>query len=268
MRISRQFKLEQCLFPVIAIFLSIRAASAAPVPIDTSTLSRPVTDETKYGLGFSVSVAQRPFVGVDQQNTSLPYIKFSYKDLYIEGTNFGYKFLDSENTRFEVLATPRFYEVKPSFAENGELDGIDETSPTYLAGLSLQHTEVLTFTTQLLFDVIESDGYEFILSASKNYKISKSLFLAPAFGITYQDSKLVDHFYGVQANEVAAGRPEYQAGSSVNTNVSLTALWDATRHIQLLGQVKYEKLGDGITDSPIVDEDSIATAVLGVVYIF
>ena len=268
MRINSQFKFQLFHFPVIAILLSVRIASAAPVPIDTSTLSRPVADETKYGLGFSTSIAQRPFVGVDQQNTSLPYIKFSYKDFYVEGLNIGYKFLDLEKTRFEALATPRFYEVKPSFAENGELDGIDETTPTYLAGLSLQHTETFTFTTQLLYDVIESDGYEFILSVSNNYKISKPLILAPAIGITYQDSKLVDHFYGVQANEVAAGRPEYQAGSSINTNVSLTVLWNATRHVQLLGQVKYEKLGDGITDSPIVDEDSIATAVLGMVYIF
>ena len=265
---KRQFETRQRILWFIVIFLGAGAASAAPVPIDTSTLSRPAIDETKYGLGFSLSVAQRPFVGVDQQNTSLPYIKFSYNDFYIEGTNIGYKFMDRDKTRFELLATPRFYEVKPSFAQNGELDGIEETSPTYLAGLSFQHTEVLTFTTQLLYDALESDGYEFILSASKNFTISKPFVLAPAVGITYQDSNLVDHFYGVQANEVAEGRPEYQAGSSVNTNVSLTALWNATKHIQLLGQIKYENLGDGITDSPIVDEENITTAVLGVVYIF
>ena len=70
------------------------------------------------------------------------------------------------------------------------------------------------------------------------------------------------------ANEVAIGRPEYKADASTNTYVSLTAIWDATKHIQLLGQIKYENLGSGTTDSPIVDEDSIVTAVIGAVYLF
>ena len=254
---------------VISIFVLSLAVQAAPVPIETSALPPDATGDTKTGIGFSVSVAQRPFIGVDDQDTSLPYIKFRSGNFYIEGINVGYKFIENESTSFEVLATPRFYEVKESFADKDELDGIKETKPTYLAGVSAQyHTDFATLTLQALADVQESDGYELIASLSKAYQTTENLTLLPAIGVTYQDAELVDHFYGVQANEVAIGRPEYKADASTNTYVSLTAIWDATKHIQLLGQIKYENLGSGTTDSPIVDEDSIVTAVIGAVYLF
>ena len=86
--------------------------------------------------------------------------------------------------------------------------------------------------------------------------------------MTYQDDKLVDHYYGVQTNEVIAGRPLYVGQGSLNYNVTLNANWNVTKNIELLGQVKYEVLGDGITDSPIVDEDATYNFTVGVVYRF
>ena len=256
-------------FLSIILLVTASMAHAAPVPVDTSALDRSITGDNRFGLGATTSIAERPFVGVDNQTTSLPYIKYRYKDFYIEGTNLGFTLSKSEFTSFELLATPRFYEVKASFADNGELNGIDETKPTYLAGVSAQyHFNSVTLTMQLLADVAESDGYEFILGASQTYKPHADVTIAPGIGITYQDSELVDHFYGVQANEVATGRPLYKADSSANPYLSVTAIWQASKHIQLLGQLKYEQLDSGITDSPIVDEDSIVTSVIGAVYLF
>ena len=254
---------------IIAATTSLYSAMiiAAPVPVQTSTLDKSLSTDTEYGIGLTTSIAQRPFVGVDDQDTSLIYLRYRYKDFYIEGLDIGYQFYDKNNVSINLLATPRFYEVEAAFADKGELDGIDRTRPTYFAGISAQYqTQPALFTLQVLTDVQESDGNEIIVAASKAFKPYKSLNLSPTIGITYQDAALVDHFYGVQANEVRTGRPEYGGNASTNYHLSLTAIWDASKHIQLLGQVKYEVLGSGITDSPIVDEDSITTAVVGFVY--
>jgi len=242
---------------------------AAPVPVETSALDRSLRADTNIGLGFTTSVAQRPFIGVDNQSTSLPYVVFGYKNFYIEGLNVGYKLLDKQDMSVEFLATPRFYEVKSTFADNGELNGIGETRPTYLFGVSAQYRlKPATLTLQALADIPESEGNEIIATASKAFKLGPAFTIVPAVGVTYQDADLVDHFYGVQANEVAANRNEYSGNGSTNYHLSLTTIWDAGKHIQLLGQVKYEALGSGITDSPIVDEDSIVTAVVGAVFLF
>ncbi len=253
----------------VAFFLLSTHLLAAPAPIDTATLDQDATKEKNLGLGFTLSTAQRPFVGVDNQTTTLPYVSFNYKDFYIAGTNIGFHLLRNEKASFGLLATPRFYEVEPAFAKNGELDGIDKTNPTYLAGLTFQYrTDIAALTAQALTDLKESDGNEVVLSASKTFSLSTDFKISPSIGLTYQDAKLVDHFYGVQAHEARAGRPAYAGKSSVNYNVTLTAFWDISKHFQFLGQVKYESLGSGITDSPIVDEKNIGSATVGLVYYF
>ena len=258
------------LAPLVLTFCVIAGvAHAAPVPIETSTLdAKPKSDHT-FGIGFTSSVAQRPFTGVDDQKASLPYVSYRYKQFYIEGLNIGFNLLSTNDYKFDLLATPRFYEIDAESASNGELAGIDKTKPTYFVGVATRfRNDIALLTVQLLTDIKESDGSELVISVSKAFTPTTDLTLSPSLGLTAQDAKLVDHFYGVQANEVRAGRPAYRGQSSLNYHAAVTAAWKVTQHIQLLGQFKYEKLGDGITDSPIVANDSVRTLAIGAVYHF
>lgn len=244
-------------------------ANSAPVAIDSSAFSEKSEADKKYGVGYTSSVAQRPFVGVDDQSSSLLYLSMSYKGFYVEGVDFGYKLFNKNNYDLSFLITPRFYEVKEEFASNGELSGLDETERAFFAGISYQYrTAIVNYNLQLIKDVSESDGSEVNLSISKRFKLSDTFSITPSMGVSSQDSKLVDHFYGVQANEVVANRPLYSGKSSQNYNFLITAVWNVTPSFQLLGQIKRETLGDGITDSPVVDETSISSYVIGGVYRF
>lgn len=242
---------------------------AAPAPIITSTLDHSDKQENKFGIGFTGSVAERPFVGVDNQSASLLYLSYKNDFFYIEGLDIGFNVYKNKTSSLDILATPRFYEVKESFASNGELNGIDETKPSYFGGVSSQiRTRLFTYTFQILHDLIESDGNEFVAQGSKSFNISNDFILTPSVGFVYQDKKLVDYFYGVQTNEVIAGRPQYTGKGSLNYNITLNANWSATKHIDILGQVKYEKLGNGIIDSPITNKDTVLFLTLGAVYRF
>lgn len=247
----------------------VKVAIAAPAPIVTSTQQRTSSDAQTFGIGFTSSVAERPFVGVDDQNASLLYLSYRYKKFYIEGLDIGFNLYSDKDSAVDILATPRFYEVEPSFASNGELNGIDKTKPSYFAGVSAQlKYEHAVYTFQLLSDLVESDGNELVAQVSKSFKLNKELSLTPSAGMVYQDDKLVDYYYGVQANEVAAGRPLYAGKGTINYNITLNANWNLSQKLDLLGQVKYERLGDGISDSPIVDNDSTVHYTLGLVYRF
>ena len=242
---------------------------AAPAPIITSTQDRSGNQDHSFGIGLTTSVAQRPFVGVDDQNASLLYLSYRYKDFYVEGLDIGLNLINNENYSLDILGTPRFYEVEPAFADNGELNNIDITKPSYFAGFSSQiKSKYATYTFQILQDLIESDGNELVAQVSKNYELNSEWSLTPSFGLVYQSNKLVDYYYGVQSNEVVVGRPLYEGKSALNYNLTLNALWKVTENVELLGQVKYEVLGDGITDSPIVDEDSTYFFTVGAVYRF
>lgn len=256
------------LFISIAMLLPF-AIQAAPAPIVTSTLDQKIDQQQNFAIGMTSSIVQRPFVGVDDQNASLLYLSYRYNSFYVEGLDIGYNLYKTDKLKIDVLGTPRFYEVEPAFADNGELNGLDKTKPTYLAGISMQiAANKITYTFQALHDLVESDGNEFVLQASKSFKLANHITLSPSAGLTYQDANLVDYFYGVQANEVRANRALYSADSSINYNAMLHAKWNVSKHIEMIGQLRYEVLGDGITDSPIVNEDSLYFITLGLLYRF
>ncbi|MDH5446232.1 MAG: MipA/OmpV family protein [Gammaproteobacteria bacterium] len=252
----------------ITLFTS-QSVFAAPAPIVSSTLETASREDHSFGIGGIISVAERPFVGVNKQSTSLPYLSYKYKGFYIEGLDVGLNVLNQNRFTLGLLATPRYYEVEAGFAKNGELEGIDKTNPTYFAGISTQYNmDIATLTLQVLADTDESSGTETVLSISKSFKPASSFSFSPSIGLTHQDAALVDHFYGVQSHEAKVDRPVYQGKASLNYHVSLNASFYITRYLELLGQIKYEKLGEGITDSPIVDKDTIGSATLGAVIRF
>lgn len=240
---------------------------AAPAPIITSTINQPEFGSDSVGIGITASVAKRPFVGVDDQNTTLPYFSLNFGDLKVEGLDISYDLTHDPDMRLNLLATPRFYERKPSFADNGELDGISSTRETYLVGLSSQfHTDNRALTLQLFYDALESDGIEAVAQYSGVWDLSDSFKFIPSFGVSWQDAELVDHFYGVTQAESISGRAAYEGESSFNYNITFNTLWAVTDRINLLGQIKYERLGSGITNSSIVDEDSVYFITAGAVY--
>lgn len=254
---------------LLSLLVVAGLSHAAPAPIITSTQEQAQTADHQFGIGLTSSIAQRPFIGVDDQDTSLIYLSYRYKRFYIEGLDIGLNVWQQDKLKLDVLATPRFYEVEPAFAANGELDGLDKTGQSYFAGISAQYqTDTLVYTLQILHDLVESDGNEIVLQAGHAIEITGDFRLIPSVGVTYQDAQLVDYFYGVQAHEVRAGRPQYTGQASLNYNVTLNASAKITSSIELLGQLRYERLGDGITDSPIVDEDAILSVTLGAVYRF
>ncbi len=260
---NKPLTLTGSLFLILFVSTSV---NAAPAPIITSTMDADMINKSP-GIGYTISTAQRPFVGVDDQKTSLPYFSYRYKDFYIESLDIGYNITRQKGFSLDVLATPRFYERKDSFADNNELEGISETSETYLAGISSQfHMDYGVLTLQLLYDVIESNGIEAVAVASKTFDVTKTFKFTPSIGLSYQDAKLIDHFYGVQSNEARIGRSAYDGEPSLNYNVTFNASWEVHEHVELLGQFKYEWLGDGITDSSIVDQDSLYFLTAGIVF--
>lgn len=260
--------INKTLLSLLLTFSFLTMTYAAPAPIITSTQDKGARADNSFGIGYTISSTERPFIGVGSQVVSQLYLSYKYKDFYIEGLDVGYNLFKNNKYHVDFLLTPRYYEVEPAFAKGGELNGIDITKQTYFAGFSSQfQASSLTYTMQLLFDANESKGFEALVQMSKSYKVGDKVTLIPSAGLTFQDAKLVDHFYAVQSHEVASGRPFYAGKSTLNYNATFNAVWNVTKHLEMLGQFKYEVLGKGISDSPIINENTHSLT-LGFVYRF
>ena len=54
----------------------------------------------------------------------------------------------------------------------------------------------------------------------------------------------------------------------MNYQAALTGIWTPGKHWHLLAVVKEDYLGEGITDSPIIDERSLTSVAVGAVFYF
>ena len=244
-------------------------AVAAPTAINTPLSRDPLNDTSHFGIGATTSITERPFIGVDPQTEGLPYFSIRHKRLSVEGLDAGLDLFKQDNAVFGLLVTPRFYEVTPGFADNGELNGIDTTHRTVFAGLSFDYQNgMYQLSANILKDISdESDGLEASLTASLG--VNRGDFtIAPSLGLIWQDGRLVKHFYGVDNDEIAPGRPAYGEHPSLNYQAALTAIWTPGKHWHFLAVVKEDYLGEGIADSPIIDERSLTSVAVGGIFYF
>ena len=64
-------------------------------------------------------------------------------------------------------------------------------------------------------------------------------------------------------SEAFSGRPEYAGASGTNTFVRFAARHKLGPHLNLVAMIKREFLSSAISNSPIVDQDSVDTFFAG-----
>lgn len=92
--------------------------------------------------------------------------------------------------------------------------------------------------------------------------------IVPSTGFVWKSEKNTDYYFGVRPDEVQPGLPQYQAGQSMNPFARLSITYNLNSHWKIVSVLRYEKLHGEITDSPMVVEDSVTTAFVGLHYAF
>lgn len=92
--------------------------------------------------------------------------------------------------------------------------------------------------------------------------------IVPSIGINWKSHNLVNYYYGVRNSEDRINRPAYTAGSGFNSFVKLSIAYRFSDNWGVVGVAEYETLSRSIRRSPIVDQDSIETLFIGLMYSF
>lgn len=87
--------------------------------------------------------------------------------------------------------------------------------------------------------------------------------------IEYLSANYADYYFGVSQTEQQNSAFEaYQVGSVLQPSVTLGGYYSFNRKWQLVANVGLQMLDSAITDSPIIDGDTVVDAFVGVVYNF
>lgn len=238
---------------VLVSALAVISSAYANDKIDRDTETAIPRSKNLYGVG----VAMLPKTsGSDEFRVlALPIINANYGDrFYINALQAGVWLLGSgdKRLRFGIATQARF----GWDADDGKLTrGMRDRDFTLDLGPTLRwQTDYGTFNAQWGFDVSgASNGQTVELQYIKNLIRGSKFKLNGSTGITWNNSKFNDYYFGVSANETSQSRPAYSAGSGTEFKVGLNGSYAVGKDSFVLFGTSLTRLSDEQANSPIVE---------------
>ncbi|HLF17929.1 MAG TPA: MipA/OmpV family protein [Candidatus Omnitrophota bacterium] len=252
-------RLLSVLFVVLSLSVSLVGDSHAAMEWLKENL------EEGSAIGLGVLYSSQPYTDVDADVFPVPLLNVKYKRFYVNGTSLGFLLLDEEEFDISLVGVPRFWGYESD--DSSALAGMSERKGSFDGGLRAQwENELFTLEVTGVTDWTgEHEGQE--VSALIKHEFLQGGF-TPRVGVRWFSDDLTDHYYGVEASEAAAGRPAYEADSTVNFVAGAMVAVPFAEDWAWITDAQYQMLGDEIEDSPIVEENEILTFVSGIVYRF
>ncbi len=222
-------------------------------------------------IGAGPYIQTQPYKGVD--NIILPSPFFYYNDglFYAKWSRFGVYFLgektDDFSWAFSLTAQPRVYGYKAS--DSPYLSGMDDRKNSVEAGLAFSAQKDKLFVDAMLLTDVLHEQNAWILQTEVGYEFHiKKLSIYPSILATYQSAKFTDYYYGVKSNEATLSRPQYSAGSGVQLGLQTYLKYPFTKSIATLVNLHAEKLSSQAKDSPLVQDNTIYSGLVSLIYTF
>jgi outer membrane protein len=149
--------------------------------------------------------------------------------------------------------------------------GMDDRSSSFDLGTSLNYYS--KEAGYLSFDIRHDvsgihKGYEFTMNYAYPFHWGRVVF-TPGISIQRQSSELVNYYYGIKHKEVTTNREFYDGKATFNYALELEFEYKLTHSWVIGASVALIKLGNGITNSPIVNKkDNYMLSSMNVIYSF
>ena len=220
-----------------------------------------------FSLGTGAVFSTSPYQGADDKVIPVPLIMFSGEQFFIRGTGAGLHVYQDERFSLDLLGKYRFaaYEA----GDSTYLSGMQDRDGTVEAGMAVDwRFEQVSLSCRVLTDLLnEHSGQEFDLRIKKAFRW-RMLFFAPYLGVSLLSEDFSSYYYGVDAAEAEAGRPEYQLGWTANWQAGLSVRIGLSRNIMVNTLFGLEFLDQDIADSSIIEQENRFFSMIGLAYGF
>ncbi len=232
---------------------------------------KPKTEQTGLFVGAGLMIQDKPLKGVDAKVYPLPFYTYRGKAFSMRGLSASYEVFGDENWAIRGLA--RFRTDGYDADDSSDLDGMSDRRNSLDLGAELWLENPWgNVGLDCVIDALGNhEGHEARLSYVIPFRGAfgiKKLGLRPMLGLNWRSENLNNYYYGVRAKEATASRTAYKSGSSVNPYAGVTLDYQLAERWSIFSMFRNEWLGNEITDSPIVDQDSKISVILGLLYRF
>jgi MipA family protein len=248
----------------------------------------------QVGLALGIGVRTNPLVDGDNiPLLLLPDIAWYGEAFYLDNDEFGYQWYDSGKVALETFvnlnkeaAYFRYFHpsnllfsnfslnssfIGPARVPEPQVSKDDVASRRWAVnGGARLHIRQLLGEWQLtaLTDVSSvHHGHQFSLSYSTNWQMQDwRLILTPS--LTWKSAALTDYYYGLDERDGVLPSFYFSGRSGWLPGVDLTVTRPLSEKWLMLLKANWTGLHDGMTDSPLVQENGITTFFIGAAYRF
>lgn len=199
---------------------------------------------------------------VEYKRAFVEVIQNSFSDVTL-----GFNAYSTETTNHEIILNSYFSDVKLSEVvgfesiEYREGDTNAGIRSAYYFGNSIVQLELVADVNDSHNGVIGTLQYG-RQAQYRNWNFHGLL------GARYFSDSVVDHYFGVSAQEATAALPEYKAGSGLMPSIQLGATLPLSEKWIFRANAEYFKLPSEVSDSPLAQGDSMYDLAIGFNYVF
>ena len=258
---------------LFAIGLSLSAAIQAANPV--TEVYFPDLPKGTVGLGVGVRFSDSPYVGIDDAGSTahsssydlLPYYYYEGDYLFYHGSTAGIHLLDNDSFRLDTLLSYRFDQLES--ARDDYFRTVEDREQTLEAGFEGAFKG--DWGELSLSWVKDAQGRHSGEEIDLGYRFDwhqDEWMLSPFVSYVYQDQNLSNYYYGVSEAESRPDLPAYSADHATILRVGMNTSYQLSPRLRLYANVSIDQLDDTVTASPLVDEDFVPSAMMGVFYEF
>jgi MipA family protein len=242
-----------------------------------------------FSVALGAGVRINPLVGgEDIPLVVVPHVSYYGRRFFLDDLDLGFALVDSDANTLSLVASPGYDRVYfyrtdlQNFFITGYLPGgnalytaatpapsgtvLAEVTQrprriTYLAGPEWTFKyEGLTGQLDVLHEITGQDHGNEVRAALGMPLVKSKGVLSANVGVTWNDAAIVNYFYGEPGI--------YRAGAALDPFAKLAYTVPLSSKWRFDAFTEYERLGNAITSSPIVDKHSVTTVFVGAVYAF
>ena len=246
--------MKKCLLTVLVLF------SVAAMADDDFKVS--VT--AGYGTGSSIYRGR-------ESNGIPTFINMSYKNLYLEGTEIGAEFINTDRFSATVFAELQDgFSIKGSKMDDG-YKSIKKRKFQQTIGLKadIGLNEISEKLTLSPYFSVGNRGSQVGASLSYAYPVGEKFILSPSISATYFSKKYTDYYFGVDRDEVGGNiTNEYNPDGAFEFGAGLYGEYYFTKNISALAYVNMSRYSSEVRKSPITEDRIITNVGAGLKYTF
>ena len=219
-----------------------------------------------FAAGGWMSVEQSLYRGGDEQVTVLPLVVAHLGPVYLRGPALGL-YLYGGDGRPTVSTAISLDLTDTGRGDSPQLADMSELHRAVLGKLDASHEgDWGRLSLSIAADISGTHGgYLARLSYGTPIEVGRGT-LEPELGVKWQSADVNRYYFGVDAADVTATRPRYKPDAGVGYDLRFTVAYPfAERHMLRL-EVGTELVSDEISESPIVERDSMVS--IGAGYLF